>query len=122
MAFGLIAIGLAALGVYGLVSYAARQSTHEIGIRMALGAGRANVVLRFLRCGMKLGLIGAAVGIGLSVMVTRLMRAVLYGVGAMDPVAFIGASVVVLGIALLASFGSSWRAACTDPVRALRHP
>ena len=122
MAFGLIAIGLAALGVYGLVSYTARQSTHEIGVRMALGAGRADVVLRFVRRGMKLALIGAAIGIGLSVMVTRLMRAVLYGVSAMDPVAFIGASVVVLGIALLASFVPSWRAACTDPIRALRHP
>jgi predicted permease len=119
--FGLIAIGLAGIGIYGLVSYTVRQSTQEIGIRMALGANRPSVVMRFLGRGMRLGLIGAAVGIGLSVMVTRWMVAVLFGVSPMDPVAFVGASAVVMGIALLASFVPSWRAASTDPIRALRH-
>jgi macrolide transport system ATP-binding/permease protein len=120
-AFGLIAIGLAAVGVYGLVSYAVRQSTHEIGVRIALGARRGDVVLRFLTRGMWLGLLGAAIGIGAALMTTRLMVAVLYGVNAMDPVAFVGAAGVVLGITLFASLVPSWRAASTDPIRALRH-
>jgi predicted permease len=120
-AFGLIAIGLAAVGVYGLVSYTVKQSTHEIGVRIALGARRTDVVLRFLSRGMRLGLAGAALGVGAALMVTRLMVALLYGVSAMDLVSFAGAAVLVLGIALLAIFIPSWRAAGTDPVRALRH-
>jgi putative ABC transport system permease protein len=70
---------------------------------------------------MRLGLLGAAIGIAAALMTTRLMVAVLYGVNAMDPVAFVAAAGVVLGIALIASLVPSWRAASTDPIRALRH-
>jgi putative ABC transport system permease protein len=122
MAFGLIAIGLAAVGIYGLVSYSVTQSTHEIGVRIALGAQRRDVSLRYLAHGMRLGLIGAAIGIAVAWTATRLMTAVLYGVSPTDPVAFGGAMALVLAIALLASFLPSWRAASTDPIQALRHP
>jgi ABC-type antimicrobial peptide transport system permease subunit len=70
---------------------------------------------------MRLGLVGAALGVGAAFMMTRLMVALLFGVSAMDLVSFAGAAVLVLGIALLATFIPSWRAAGTDPVRALRH-
>ena len=122
IAFGLIAIGLAAVGIYGLVSYSVKQSTHEIGVRIALGSRRGDVVLRFLARGMRLGLLGAAIGIAGALMVTRFMVAVLYGVEANDPAAFGGAVGVVVAITLLASFLPSWRAASTNPIRALRHP
>jgi predicted permease len=122
MAFGLIAIGLAAVGVYGLVSYSVKQSTHEIGVRIALGAQRRDVSLQFLTRGMTLGLLGVGIGIAGALMATRLMAAVLYGVNPTDSVAFAGATGLVLGIALLASFLPSWRAASLNPIRALRHP
>jgi len=122
MAFGLIAIGLAAVGIYGLVSYSVKQSTHEIGVRIALGAQRRDVSLRFLTRGMRLGTIGAAIGVALAWTATRLMTALLYGVSPTDPLSFAGAMALVLGIALLASFLPSWRAASTDPIRALRQP
>lgn len=121
VAFGLMAIGLASVGIYGLVSYTVRQSTHEIGIRMALGAQRTDVVGRFMRRGLRLGLIGAGVGVAASLAATRLMTALLYGVRPTDPLAFAGALVLVLGIALFASFVPAWRAARTHPIAALRH-
>jgi putative ABC transport system permease protein len=122
MAFGLIAIGLAAVGIYGLVSYSVKHSTHEIGVRIALGAQRRDVSLRYLTRGMRLGVIGAVIGAVVAWTATRLMTAVLYGVSPTDPLAFGGAMGLVLGIALFASFLPSWRAASTDPIQALRQP
>jgi predicted permease len=122
LGFGLIAISLAAVGVYGLVAYSVKQSTHEIGVRIALGAQRRDVSLRFLTRGMRLGLLGVGIGIAGALMATRLMAAVLYGVNPTDSVTFAGATGLVLGLALFASFLPSWRAASLDPIRALRHP
>jgi putative ABC transport system permease protein len=119
--FGLSAMGLAALGIYGLVSYTVKQSTHEIGIRMALGAQRADVVRRFLGRGLRLGTIGAAIGIAAALTVTRLLGTLLYGVSATDVMSFAAASAVVLGIALAASILPAWRASRTNPIAALRH-
>lgn len=118
---GMAAMGLAAMGIYGLVSYTAKQSTHEIGIRMALGANRGAVVRRFLGRGLRLGTMGAAIGIGASYAVTRLLGHLLYGVSATDPVSFAAASVLVLGCALVATLVPAWRAARTDPMAALRY-
>ena len=113
-------IALAA-GIYGLTAYTVKQSTHEIGIRMALGAQRADVVWRFLGRGLRLGAIGAAIGMGAALAVTRLLRTLLYGVSATDVVSFVTASGVVLVIALAASLVPAWRAARTNPIAALRH-
>jgi predicted permease len=118
---GAMAVALAALGIYGLTAYTVKQSTHEIGIRMALGAQRADVVWRFLGRGLRLGAIGAAIGMAAALAVTRLLATLLYGVSATDVVSFVTASGVVLGIALAASVVPAWRAARTNPIAALRH-
>ena len=110
------------MGIYGLVSYSVKHSTHEIGMRIALGAQRRDVSLQYLTRGMRLGLIGAAIGMAIAWTATRLMTAVLYAVSPTDPIALGGAMALVLSIALLASFLPSWRAASTDPIQALRQP
>jgi ABC-type antimicrobial peptide transport system permease subunit len=118
--FGVAAMGLATLGIYGLVSYTVKQSTHEIGIRMALGAGRADVVRRFLARGLRLSGIGAGLGVAAALAVTRLLGSLLYGVSATDAMSFTAASVVVMGTALVATLIPAWRAARTNPMIALR--
>ena len=120
--FGTAGMALAAMGTYGQVSYAVRQSTHEIGIRMALGASGPAVVRRFVSRGLRLGAIGAAVGIVAAAGATRLLGSLLFGVGALDAVAFARALAIVLGGVLLATLVPAWRAARTNPVEALRHP
>jgi ABC-type antimicrobial peptide transport system permease subunit len=119
--FGVAGMALAAMGLYGLVSYIVKQSTHEIGIRMALGAPRLSVVRRFLARGLRLGGIGAAVGIVAALGVSRLLGGVLYGVSATDAVSFARALVLVLSIVIVATLVPAWRAARTNPVSALRH-
>ena len=119
--FGVAAMALAAMGVYGLVSYSVKQSTHDIGIRMALGARRVDVVRRFLGRGLQLGAIGIAAGIVASLVMTRLLGTLLYGVSATDAVSFATASAVLLGSTLVATLIPAWRAARTDPMAALRH-
>ena len=119
--FGAAGMVLAGMGTYGLVSYTARQSTHEIGIRMALGAPRLSVVRGFLGRGLRLGVAGAALGIACALGATRLLGTVLFGVSATDPMSFTGALAVVLGGVALATLLPAWRASRTDPLRALRH-
>jgi predicted permease len=121
MVFGVIAMLLTALGTYGLVSYAARQSTHEIGIRIALGASRRGLLARFLGRGVKLGAAGTLCGLVLSMMIARLLASLLYGVSPTDVVSFTGALALVMTIVLVASLIPAWRASRTDPIAALRH-
>jgi predicted permease len=119
--FGTAGMALAAMGTYGLVSYAVKQSTHEIGIRMALGASGLSVVRRFLARGLMLGAIGAALGVAAALALSSLLRAVLYGVSATDTVSFARALAIVLGGVVLATLVPAWRASRTDPLAALRH-
>jgi putative ABC transport system permease protein len=119
--FGMAGMALAAMGTYGLVSYTVKQSTHEIGIRMALGASGLSVVRRFLGRGLRLGAIGAAVGVVVALGVTRLLTSVLFGVSATDAVSFGRALALVLGVVIVATLVPAWRAAQTDPLSALRH-
>jgi macrolide transport system ATP-binding/permease protein len=119
--FGVIAMLLTAIGTYGLVSYAARQSTHEIGIRMAVGADRRDVLGRFLGRGVRLGAAGAVLGLLLSLSIARLLSSVLYGVSPTDVVSFTAALALVMTIVLLASLIPAWRASRIDPIAALRH-
>jgi ABC-type antimicrobial peptide transport system permease subunit len=121
LVFGLAGMALAAMGTYGLVSYSVKQSTQEIGIRMALGATGLVVVRGFLARGLRLGLIGAALGIATALVVSRLLTSVLYGVSATDVTSFGRALAVVLAGVLLATLIPAARAARTDPLRALRH-
>ena len=119
--FGAGGMALAAMGIYGLVSYTVKQSTHEIGIRMALGARTASIVRRFLGHGLWLGAIGAAVGVAAAFAVSRLLSSVLFGVSATDAVSFARALAIVLGVVMLATLVPAWRAARTNPLSALRH-
>ena len=119
--FGAAGMALAALGTYGLVSYTVRQSTHEIGIRMALGASGGSIVRRFIGRGLRLGAIGSILGIVGALGGTRLLAGVLYGVSATDPIAFTRALALVLAVVVVATFVPAWRAARTNPLTALRH-
>ena len=119
--FGAAGMGLAAMGTYGLVSYTVRQSTHEIGIRMALGASGLSVVRGFLGRGLRLGAIGTVIGVVAALAVTRLLTSVLFGVSATDTISFARALALVLGIVIVATVVPAWRAARTNPLTALRH-
>jgi macrolide transport system ATP-binding/permease protein len=119
--FGVAGMALAAMGIYGLVSYIVKQSTHEIGIRMALGAQRFSVVRAFLGRGLRLGAIGAVVGTVAALAVTRLISSVLYGVSATDVSSFTRAFAIVLGGVSIATIIPAWRAARTNVLTALRH-
>jgi predicted permease len=119
--FGVMTILLAAIGIYGLIAYTVQQSTQEIGIRMAVGARRGDVVWTFLRRGTVLAGIGAAIGVAAAAALSGAIRSLLYGVSAHDLVSFGGATVVVMTIALAASIVPAWTASKTDPLSALRH-
>jgi putative ABC transport system permease protein len=119
-AMGLLGLVLAAVGLYGVVSYTVSQRTREIGVRMALGADRARVLGMVVRDGMRLVAIGVVIGMVLAVAGTRVMRGFLFGVSPLDPLVF---AVIPIGLALvtlLASYLPARRAAATDPVAALR--
>jgi predicted permease len=118
--FGVAGMALAGMGIYGLVSYTVRQSTHEIGIRMALGAQGTEIVWHFLRGGLRVGTIGAAAGTVAALILARLLGSVLYGVSATDPPSFASALAVVLGGVIVATIIPAWRAARTSPLSALR--
>jgi len=119
--FGVAGMALSAMGTYGLVSYAVMQSTHEIGIRMALGSPARLVLLTFLTRGVKLGAIGAAVGIVAALGASRLLGGALFGVSATDAVSYGRALAIVLGGVALATLIPAWRASRTNPLAALRH-
>lgn len=119
--FGAAGMALAAMGTYGLVSYTVTQGRREIGIRMALGASRLRVVRGFLGRGLRLGALGAGLGIVAALGVSGLLRSVLFGVSATDGVSFAHALAVVLGGVVVATIVPAWRAARTNPLSALRH-
>ena len=118
--FGLLGLVLAAVGVYGVMSYSVSQRTREIGIRMAIGAARNEVVRLVMRQGMTLVLLGTAIGLAGAVVAAQLLRGVLYGSGATDMVAFTTVPLVLLSVAMLAIWIPARRAASVDPMRALR--
>jgi predicted permease len=119
--FGIAGMALAAMGTYGLVSYLVKQSTHEIGIRMALGASALGVVREFAARGLRLGVFGAAVGVVTALTLSGLLERVLFGVSTTDAVSFVKALAIVLTVVLVATLVPAWRASRTDPVQALRH-
>jgi putative ABC transport system permease protein len=114
-------MALAAMGTYGLVSYVVRQSTREIGIRMALGASSASVVRRFVARGVRLGTLGAVLGILAALGVSRFLGSVLFGVSPTDATVFAMALAIVASGVLLATLVPAWRAARTNALAALRH-
>jgi predicted permease len=119
--FSTLALLLSAIGIYGVISYLTGQRTQEIGIRVALGASNRDVLGMVLGEGMKITLIGVALGLGASLALTQLIAKLIYGVGASDPVTFVGVAVLLTGIALLACYIPARRAMRVDPMIALRY-
>jgi len=119
--FSLLALLLAAVGTYGVLAYSVSQRTHEIGIRMALGAERRDVLRLVLRRTLALAGIGVGIGSVGALMVTRVLQKFLFEVKPNDPATFIAVAALLAGVALAAGWVPAWRATRVDPVEALRY-
>jgi putative ABC transport system permease protein len=112
---------LGMIGIYGVISYTVSQRRREVGIRLALGAQRGDVMQMLLRQGAKTALVGVAIGIAAALGLTELMRGLLFGVSAQDPLTFVAVAALLMSVALLASYIPARRAMLVDPVVALRY-
>jgi putative ABC transport system permease protein len=120
LAFAVIALVLSAVGLYGVIAYSVTQRTREIGVRIALGADRRSVERLVVGAGLRLATIGLIVGVGVALASTRLLSGLLYGVSPADPASFVAIALLVVAVALLASWLPARRAVRIDPITALR--
>jgi putative ABC transport system permease protein len=119
--FAVVALALAAVGIYSVISYSVTQRTQEVGVRMALGAQPGDVIRLILKQGLALTLIGVAAGVLGAIAAARVMSGLLYGVSATDPATFVAISLLLAMVALLACYLPARRAAKVEPIAALRH-
>jgi putative ABC transport system permease protein len=120
-AFAALAVGLAAIGLYGVLAYGVTSRRREIGVRLALGASRANLFALVMREGIGVTCAGLLVGLGVAAAVTRLMRSLLFGIDSLDLISFMVAPLILIVVALCACLLPAWRASSIDPLIALRH-
>ena len=121
VSFAALALLLAALGIYGVLAYFVVQHTNELGVRLALGATPANIVGLILKKGLSLTLLGVAVGMVASFVLTRLMTSLLFGINPVDPITFASVTVLLLTVSFMACWIPARRAAKTDPLVAIRY-
>jgi putative ABC transport system permease protein len=119
--FSGLALVLAAIGIYGVISYSVAQRTQEIGIRTALGAQRNDLMAMILKQGLKTAVIGVGIGLAVALGLTHLMKSMLFGVGATDPLTFIGVALMLMSVAITASYVPARRAMRVDPLVALKY-
>jgi putative ABC transport system permease protein len=118
--FAAVALVIATVGIYGVISYAVSQKTHEIGIRMALGAQTSELLKMVVWQGLRLALVGVGLGLASALALTRVMKTLLFNVSATDPVIFASIALLLVGVALIASYIPARRATKVDPLQALR--
>jgi ABC-type antimicrobial peptide transport system permease subunit len=121
VSFAGLALGLSTLGIYSVLSYSTAQRTREIGLRVALGAERGSVLRLVVGGGVRLAVLGLAIGIGAALLLTRLMTGLLYGVQPTDPLTFVGVSAVLGASSILACYIPARKATKIDPMVALRY-
>jgi putative ABC transport system permease protein len=119
--FGALALVLAMIGIYGVMTYAVSQRAHEIGIRVALGAQRKNILVTILREGAGLAVVGVAIGSASALALSRALAGLLFGVRATDPATFVAVAALLLAVALAACYIPAQRAMRVDPMVALRY-
>jgi putative ABC transport system permease protein len=119
--FSFVALLLAGVGIYGVLGYSVMRRTHEIGIRMALGAGPREMVRLVLMEGTRLAILGLIIGAIAATVMTQFLKSLLFGITATDPLTFLAVAILLFSLALLACYLPARRAALVDPIVALRH-
>jgi putative ABC transport system permease protein len=121
LSFSAVALGLSGIGIYGVMAYSVTQRTHEIGIRMALGATQGKILQLVVSQGMRLSILGVVIGLGVAVAMTRILTSLLFGVSVLEPITFVSVSLLILAVALTACYLPARKATKVNPMVALKY-